>query len=366
MQREYTPLIPGFEDIFRGRKRLCKAEILKRFSDKTTAGTLPRFRALFKGMINCSSLNVSNKPKARKRVYTPEVTFWAWIFQLIGAESCAGAVKQVQSWQAGKGAKVPSANTSAYCRARFRLSEEQLGELVTSSAEGLRKERSEETSWLRRQVKVVDGTGLSMPDTKENQHDWPSCANVKPGCGFPQLRMVGLFCLFTGGLLKYAMGNKHDHESSLWMRLWSFLEAGDVVLGDRGFGSFVALASLLNLGVDSVCRLSGTRKVDWRKGKRLGERDRLQHWSKPRQPSLNLTNEQWRELPQELVVRVIQRTVDIPGFRSKTITIVTTLIDAEAYPATEIFALYRRRWLVEVWFRVSGNFRTSEQVLFFE
>jgi drug/metabolite transporter (DMT)-like permease len=41
-----------------------------------------------------------------------------------------------------------------------------------------------------RRVIVVDGTGLSMPDTPENQEVWPQSAAQKPGCGFPKWKTV--------------------------------------------------------------------------------------------------------------------------------------------------------------------------------
>ena len=64
-----------------------------------------------------------------------------------------------------------------------------------------------------RRVKILDGTGLSMPDTPANQRRWPQPGGQKPGCGFPVLRMAGLFCLSSGALLRYAFGNKHDQEN---------------------------------------------------------------------------------------------------------------------------------------------------------
>jgi hypothetical protein len=68
---------------------------------------------------------------------------------------------------------------------------------------------------------------------------------------------------------------------------------GDVVLADRGFSSFPSLATLRARGVDAVMRVHHFRKLDWRTGQRLGQRDRLVCWQKgPLQGKL-WTAEQW-------------------------------------------------------------------------
>jgi hypothetical protein len=103
--------------------------------------------------------------------------------------------------------------------------------------------------WLEgRTVKIVDGTGLSMPDTPENQQEWPQPTSQQPGCGFPAMKLVGLFSLSSGALLESATGNLHVHESVLFRGLWSKLKKGDVLLADRGFCSFAAMATLEKRG----------------------------------------------------------------------------------------------------------------------
>jgi hypothetical protein len=61
-----------------------------------------------------------------------------------------------------------------------------------------------------------------------------------------------------------------------------------------------------------------------------------------------MNRRQYKALPQTLPIRLIRFAVEIPGFRSKTITVATTLLDPAAYPAERIAALYRDRWLVEL------------------
>jgi hypothetical protein len=225
-------------------------------------------------------------------------------------------------------------------------------------------------AWHGRRVRVVDGTGLSMPDTEQNQAVWPQSSNMAKGCGFPLLKMVGIFDLFSGAWLDWAEGNKHDSEHSLWCKLWDCLRMGDVVLGDCLYAAYGFVGGLQARGIDGVYRVGHQRRTDWRAGKRLGKRDRLQTWKRPKQKPKYMSQSEWARVPETLVVRVLQSTVEIPGVRPEVITLVTTLIDAEAFPAKDLFDLYRRRWSVELYFRyikIAMNMdilrsRTPEQI----
>ena len=135
--------------------------------------------------------------------------------------------------------------------------------------------------WRGLSVKVIDGTGVSLPDTKKNQRAYPQPGGQKPGCGFPLMKIVGVFSLATGTLLDYAKGNKHQHELGLLHRLIDTFKPGDLALADRGFSTYTLMALLLLRQVHSLFRLHHARPKDFRKGKRLGKNDRLLVWRKP-------------------------------------------------------------------------------------
>ncbi len=164
------------------------------------------------------------------------------------------------------------------------------------------------------------------------------------------MKLVGIFSLASGGLETYATGTLRQHESLLFRSLWEKLEPRDVVLTDRGFCSYAALARLLQGGVDCVMRLHQARKVSFREGRRLGKGDRLVTWKKPAQRSEGWSVEEWAALPEELTLRLIRFQVSVPGRRTQEVTLVTTLTDAQTYPAEELCALYARRWGVELHF----------------
>src|SRR5271165_3077181 len=218
-----------------------------------------------------------DKVNSRQRIFSPLVTFWAFLAQVLErGSSCRDALQRISAWWQvhfpGQGS--PSADTSAYCQARARLDETVLQQIGSDVAEQLERQVTNDQLWLGRRVKIVDGTGLSMPDTAANQRQWPQSSGQKPGCGFPLLKIVGLFCLHSGALLQVAHDDIHHHEVMLARRLWQWLEAGEILLADRAFCSFLDIAQLLGRGVDCLMRLhQGRGKPDFRCGRRLGKND---------------------------------------------------------------------------------------------
>jgi hypothetical protein len=219
------------------------------------------------------------------------------------------------------------------------------------TANTLQQRVTREQLWCGRHVKVVDGTGVSMPDTPKNQRAFPQPSNQKKGCGFPVAKLVGCFCLASGALLHWAEGNQHVHERKLSRKLFAFFLPDDIALTDRGFCSYVDIALLLRAGVDTVMRLHQARPSDLRKGKRLGPNDRLVTWQKPKQRPRVCTAADWRHVPDTLTLRLVYVSVDVPGWRTQSVVVVTTLTDPIRYPAAEIARLYLRRWAVELFFR---------------
>jgi len=215
-----------------------------------------------------------------------------------------------------------------------------------------RAERSRQL-WKGFWVKVVDGIGISLPDTRKNQRSYPQSAEQKPGCGFPLLKLVGVFSLASGALLNYARGNKHQHELGLLQRLLDTFKPGDLVLADRGFSTYALMALLGLRKTHSLFRLHHARRRDFRQGKCLGKNDRLLVWTKPcnwQRPRF-IPKQLWQRLPKELSVRMVRFTLAVPGYRTQSVTLITTLVDPVLYPAAELAELYARRWRVELWFR---------------
>lgn len=277
----------------------------------------------------------------RERVCTPWVTFVAFLGQVLTRGSaCREAVRRVQAWCVVGRRSVPHESTSAYCQARARLPLESLASAHAALGDWMERRTKEAWRWCGRPVKVLDGTGISMPDTEENRARWPYASSQKPGCGFPTAQRVGLFCLATGRLVRFALDTWKAHEIPLARQLLGWIEKGEVILTDRGFCGWGFIAQLQARGADVVMRAHQARRL---KGRRM-------LWKKPQRKE-TWTKEQWQELPAALTVRLVRFRVAVPGFRTEHIVLVTTLLDEQAYPDEAIAALYRRRWAVELSFR---------------
>ena len=165
----------------------------------------------------CSACPEEKGYLQQRAAFSPLVTFWAFLSQVLSPNSaCREAVRKVQAWWLLRSPLEMSSDTSAYCQARQRLSDQVLLDIHSHLAERMEANGSSESRWLSREVKIVDGTCLSMPDSPENQAAYPQPSNQKKGCGFPMMKLVGLFSLKSGALLHFARGTLRVHESQLF------------------------------------------------------------------------------------------------------------------------------------------------------
>lgn len=220
-------------------------------------------------------------PEYRERVYTPTDTLSMFLSQALNADrSCQSAVNEWFMSRQGAGLSQVSTNTGAYCRARKRLPIEVIKGLVRHSGKQLTERLPAQWKWKGRDVMMVDGTTLSMPDTEQNQSVYPQPNTQQPGAGFPLCRLVGLLNLSGGAVIDVAFGpceGKGSSEQGLLRKLLDNLNKGDVLLGDAFFPSFFLLWALQSKGIDCLCEQMGGRKrsTDFRKGESLGPRDHL-------------------------------------------------------------------------------------------
>jgi hypothetical protein len=200
---------------------------------------------------------------------------------------------------------------------------------------------------------MVDGWTLTMADTEENQEAFPQMASQKPGCGFPIARMIGVFSLATGAINHMAIGaykGKQTGETSLLRSVLHLIARGRIILADRYYASFWLLAASELQGIDLVARAHHLRKVDFRGGLKLGYLDQLVSYQKPQRPKW-MSKAEYATYPNEISVRHLKYKVQQKGFRTRQITLATTLLDAEVCAAEELATLYHRRWNVELHIR---------------
>lgn len=282
--------------------------------------------------------------------WTPALTLWTFLSQVLDAsQSCRAAVARALVAVA---LSRPPQNgaTGNYCRARAKLPAALVQRLALQVGQRLEQAVLDAWLWHQRHVHLVDGFTVSLPDTAENQQQYPQPNTQKPGLGFPLVRVVALLSLATAAVQGLACGpyqGKESGETALFRTLLDQLQAGDIVLADRYYCSYFLVALLQALGVDVVLRLHQGRRCDGRRGRRLGPNDYVVVWPKPQRPSW-MTVETYAALPAQLEVREIRKHITQPGYRVKTLHVVTTLLDAEEYHTEEIADLYHKRWHVEL------------------
>ena len=289
------------------------------------------------------------KIKYRKRLFDPIITLWAFLSQVLDSDkTCHNAVSKIIAHLAQEEVEIPSTDTSAYCQARARLPEKLLEKLFNYSAQNLEERLTQEDLWCRRNVLVIDGSTGSMPDTIENQQEYPQPSTQKPGCGFPIAKIGVIFSLATGAATALCIDVINTHDIKLARKLYSFLKPNDVLLGDRAFCAYADMFSITKLGCDAVFRKHSSRTTTMLKGKIVGDCDKLVTWYKPKKCPKGLSKDEFDALPPSITVREIYYYIFIPGFRSQRVSLITTLLDTTTYSTLEIVGLYGQRWDVEL------------------
>jgi len=286
-----------------------------------------------------------------ERIYTPSVTLGLFLSQVLDPDhSCRAAVARLILWMALHDRKPCAPETGSYCDARQRLPLGVITRLVRQTAREIEGRATDDWLWKGRSVVLVDGTTASMPDTPENQAVFPQSKAQGVGLGFPLVRIVALIALATGVVRDLALGpyrGKETGETALFRTLWGGLRPGEVVLGDRYFGSFFGVAGLAGRGVDVVFRMHQRRKFDFRRGRRLGVADHVVTWTKPGRPGW-MDEATYALMPDALPVRELRVKVEQDGFRVDELVLVTTMLDAEGDTKEELADLFLQRWNIEL------------------
>ena len=260
------------------------------------------------------------------------------------------AVSQLIVWRLARGLSAPSAETGAYCIARDKLDESAMCQVVQKTGATIEEAAPDSWLWLGFRVITGDGCTVTMADTVDNQREYPQPDSQKPGCGFPMMRCVVLFALATGVVLDAAMGKqkgKLTGELSLFREIDQIIGENDVFLADRFYSGWFDLARLMKRGAHVVVRKHQRRKTDFRSGIRYGKDDHAVFWDKPARPSW-MSKEEYETYEDFLTLREIRIHVDTPGFRSRTIIVITDLLDDIDYTKEDLAALFRRRWQAEL------------------
>ncbi len=304
--------------------------------------------------------------KWRTRLLDPIVTVQLFILQVLHGNTAMNQLPRLS------GRRFTSA---AYCRARLRLPIAILEKLLRHLAARLQANGHEAHRWRGHRTFFTDGSACSMPDTPALQEHFGQPSGQRAGCGFPVAHLLALCDAATGMIVDLLASPGQPHDLNHVARLHGALRPDDVLVGDRGFCSYGHLGLLCGQNVHAVLRMHQRTIVDFtperphaegsRVGGRprsvwlssLGFRDQLVSWKKPKLPARMMTRAAYAELPAYLVLRELRYRIGRRGFRTRQVTLVSTLLDPIRYPASALAALYGSRWQIEV------NLRNLKQTL---
>jgi hypothetical protein len=295
----------------------------------------------------------------RDRVLTPWTTCTLFLLQILQGNTACTHLPHLAEL---------TFSASAYCQARARLPLAVLRRLVSSLVASFRGIVAEEELWHGHRLWITDGSSFSMPDTPELQQHFGQPGGQRRGCGFPNASILGLFQASTGLLTQVLARPLRVHDMSGVNHLHAQLQPGDVLLGDTGLSSYAHLALLFQRGVFGLFPVHQRQIVRFRAGrvhadqcpkdqrtgkptsvfvKKLSRYDQWVDYLQPKQRPGWMTAADYAALPDVLHVREFRYWTHCRGFRTRRLTIVTTLLDPRRYPLRELTWLYGQRWQVE-------------------
>lgn len=289
----------------------------------------------------------------RRRVFSNPVTFWAWLSQILEQnDSCSAALSRVQAWCVEKGLPAPCSDTTGYCKSRVRLSAEFIKAVHQHVIDEMTCSVRDEDLYRGLEVKSVDGSSVQLMDTADNQACYPQPSGQKEGCGFPVMKFAGVLNHAHGGWETWRTAPLSEADFVTMRRLMDHFGPETLLLADRGFCSYEIIARLQERGCHSLMRLHQMREKGFtlRKGKRIGNNERLVTWVKPasKPETTDLTDAEWELLPTTMEMRLIAFDYEDRDGAIKRMVLATTLLDANTYDWIELGELYATRWDIEL------------------
>lgn len=330
------------------RKALKPAVVIQRIDSLMEQDQMRLSMVFTDEEVNRMCFELIKDKKCRKRDFTPAQALGMFVSQCLSRdESCATVVSRLNKSRKDKRLMPVSSDGSAYSKARARL---PLGLIKTLDRRVHAHARDKALSswkWKERNVYMVDGCVLRAPDTLANQAEYPQPSSQKEGVGYPQVRLVTVTSLATGCMEAYdiaPVGGKQTGEASLFRGILDSFQPWDIIIGDSNFESYHDLALLQTRQIDAVLCINGTRTSPF-EGVCECIEEKTQTIPRPKLDSNRFTRQQWLALPEFLTIRIIRYRT---SGRNSEVTIVTTLLDANLYPAKDIAELYGLRWDVEI------------------
>jgi hypothetical protein len=297
----------------------------------------------------------------RERILDPVSTVHVFLLQILHGNIACSALPRLADM---------AFSAAAYCGARMRLPLALFEDLLARVCDAMFPEVDQTGRWHGHRTWTIDGSSFSMADEEALRKHFGQPGAQTKGCGFPVAHLLALFHAGTGLLQRIVASPLRTHDMRHAPTMHPELAEGDILLADRGFASFAHLALLFLRKTHGVFRCHQKQIVDFRVGRkhtkkskprkgmprsryvrRLGRWDQLVEYVKPKEQPAWMDDETFAALPDTLLLRELRYLTPQRGHRTRVITLVTTLLDPDTYPAAELAELYMSRWQIEVNFR---------------
>lgn len=297
--------------------------------------------------------------KFRQRTLGPVETFHLFFIQILNGNVACNALRHLGGM---------TCSAAAYCKARARLPIGVLRRLLDGVCRNLRDVTETGSLWRGHRLFHMDGSNFSMPDTEDLQAAFGQPGAQKKGCGFPIAHMLLMTDAATGLIMDVLSAPLRTHEMSKASQMHPKLRRGDVLIGDRGFCSYAHLALLLRNKLHGVLRIHQRIIVDFTPGRPhatrkacksqkglphsrwlrcSGTHDQIVRWFKPKTRPGWMSVGDYARLAESITVRELEYRIVTPGYRTRYVSLVTTLLDDEKYTAKDLAEFYRCRWRIE-------------------
>lgn len=302
------------------------------------AGAVSLIKADFGGIFERQGLKricQQSGCKWRERILPPARTVELLLIQILYGNTAISHLRHIVGL---------NFSASAFCQARAPV------EVLKIILEKLGKRfiKNNGDKWLGHRTFLIDGSSFSTPDTGVLEKHFSYPPGQKAGCGFPMGHLLALFHASTGMIQSVIPAQCHTHDMSQAARIHPELNAGDVLVGDRAFCSFVHIALLQQRKIHAVLRMHQKLKVSNQLClKRIAKNDKIIECFKPKIAPTWISKEEFDRLPQSITIRWISYRIHKQGFRSKEVCVLTTLLDNTLYSRSDIAELYKSRWEIE-------------------
>jgi hypothetical protein len=324
---------------------VCFSEALAHTAS-VTPGAYTTFRQHLDPAWIEEALATTGTATLRKRRLPAEQVVWLVVgMALVRDRPIADVVRQLDlALPAADGQRTVA--SSAVTQARQRLGAEPLEWLFERTATEWAHRSAARDQWRGLSLFGLDGTTIRIPDSDENRAHFGGQKGRWEGIsGYPLLRLVTVMSLRSHLLAAACFGPYGHGEKTLAKPLWNSIPESSLVLMDRDYFDASIFHELSSKNRHWI--MPARAKPSWREIKKLGKNDLLVELQRS-----GPAGTKHKHLPQYFDVRAIR--YQRKGYPPR--TLLTSLVDADRYPADEICALYHERWELELGF---GEIKTD-------